>query len=620
MANVNVTLNSEKNGVEIRFDGKPEAAVIESLKANGFRWSGKQKMWYAKQTDEVMAFVNTVWKDAVSKNPCGGSSVTIKNKTEKHEKYNLFEMTRTEGIENNYELYKIHDTKEIAAIIRKHIRARFPMCKFSVTSDYHSIHIDLLASPFAKDSEEVKAIVHYVFVFAESYNYDNSDSMTDYFDVNFYGVYESSILSYKYEQTEQTEVYAAMSEAFAKSLEAYNIAKAEREAREYEERRKQMEIDRAESARLEEIRKANHEVIENNIEVVEVDYFALNALYLGCQVNNPTDIDESGARQNCRITKEVRMTSEIFELYTKQMMSPFSFYGCETGGSYTDDRRVKSIYDYERMSDDERKTVEFYNMNCVAIVCDGEIKYIVNSEGHDYGKYTYTVDSESQIVETYTTALGINEEEYNHYKELAESIEDMSADVIISNDWHKTWNNEKFYFYKIIVRSWIEANNFEFNIGVVRAIENDELKLAMYRILTEPDDIKDQFANAFLSVGQKITIVRMSDLGGVGSCKAVFKDYEFKAYAQYDNAVKIIYQPEGKRNDYYQNLYNEVIIYDGWVDIPRELFWESVPSSSGLRCERTKFLSFDRGQFDVVLDYFKKQGIKPIINTYKPVF
>lgn len=611
MANVNVTLNNEKNGVEIRFDGKPEAAVIESLKANGFRWSGKQKMWYAKQTDEVMVFVQTL-NDEVLLLPS-------KNKTEKHESYNLFEMTRTEGIENNYELYKIHDTKEIAAIIRKHIRARFPMCKFSVTSDYHSINIDLLASPFAKDSEEVKAIVHYVFIFAESYNYDNSDSMTDYFDVNFYGVYESSILSYKYEQTEQTEAYIAMSEAFAKSIEAYNIAKAEREARQYEERRKQMEIDRAESARLEAIRKADHEVIENNIEVIEVDYFALNALYLGCQVNNPTDIEESGVRENCRITKEVRMTSEIFELYTKQMISDFSFYGAMTGGTYTDDKRVKSLYDYERMTAEEQKTVEFYNTNCVAIVCDGEIKYVVNSEGHDYGKYTYTIDGESQIVETYTTAPGISEEEYNHYKELAESIEDMSGDVIISNDWHKTWNNEKFYFYKIIVRSWIEANNFEFNIGVVRAIENDELKLAMYRILTEPDDIRDQFANAFLSVGQKITIVRMSDFGGIVSNKVTFKDYEHTKSYQYDG-VKIIYQPEGKRNDYYQNLYKEVIIYDGWVDIPRELFWESVPSASGLHCERTKFLSCDRGQFDVVLDHFKKQGIKPIINTYKPLF
>ena len=620
MVNANVTLNNEKSGVEIRFDSKPDAAVIESLKENDFRWSGKQKMWYAKQTDKVMSFVSTLNKGIVSKNACSGSSVTVKDKVEKHRNYSLFEMTRTEGIENNYELYKIHDTKEIAAIIRKHIRARFPMCKFSVTSDYHSINIDLLASPFAKDSEEVKAIVHYVFKFAESYNYDNSDIMTDYFDVNFYGVYESSILSYKYEQTEHTEEYVAMSEAFAKSLEAYKAEKAERAEREYEERHKQMEIDRAESARLEEIRKSNHKVIEQNIEVVEVDYFVLNALYLGCQVNNPTDIDKSGTRQNCRVAKEVRMNSEIFELYTKQMISDFSFYDCETGGSHTDDRRVKSIYDYERMSAAERETVEFYNTNCVAIVCDGEIKYVVNSEGHNYGKYTYTIDGESQIVDTYTTGCGISEEEYNHYKELAESIEDMSADVIISNDWHKTWNNEKFYFYKIIVRSWIEANNFEFNVGVVRAIENDELKLAMYRILTEPDNIRDQFANAFLSEGQKITLVRMNDFGGIASRKVIFKSFEYEKHAQYDNAVKVVYRPEGKRSDYYQYFYNELLVFDGWVDIPRELFWESVPSASGFYCEKTKYLSCDMAQYDVVLDYFKKQGIKPIINTYKPVF
>ena len=49
--NTNVTLNNEKNGIEIRFEGKPAAEIIESLKANGFRWSNKQKMWYAKQRD-----------------------------------------------------------------------------------------------------------------------------------------------------------------------------------------------------------------------------------------------------------------------------------------------------------------------------------------------------------------------------------------------------------------------------------------------------------------------------------------------------------------------------------------------------------------------------------------
>ena len=81
MMNVNVILNEEKNGIELRFDDKPEAEVIEALKSNGFRWSGKQKMWFAKQTDESMAFVNEMFKSAMDSNPCGGASVNFKNKT-----------------------------------------------------------------------------------------------------------------------------------------------------------------------------------------------------------------------------------------------------------------------------------------------------------------------------------------------------------------------------------------------------------------------------------------------------------------------------------------------------------------------------------------------------------
>lgn len=75
-----------------------------------------------------------------------------------------------------------------------------------------------------------------------------------------------------------------------------------------------------------------------------------------------------------------------------------------------------------------------------------------------------------------------------------------------------------------------------------------------------------------------------------------------------------------KRGEYYQILNSECLVIDGWVEIPRELFWEEVPSATGLKCEKTRFLSFDRKQYDVTLDYFRSIGIKPIINTYKPQF
>lgn len=55
---VEVRFNQEKNGIEIIFPSKPEPSVIESLKANGFRWSSFSKLWWAKQSPKTLAFAN----------------------------------------------------------------------------------------------------------------------------------------------------------------------------------------------------------------------------------------------------------------------------------------------------------------------------------------------------------------------------------------------------------------------------------------------------------------------------------------------------------------------------------------------------------------------------------
>ncbi|NPV80789.1 MAG: DEAD/DEAH box helicase family protein [Firmicutes bacterium] len=57
---VQVTQNEEKDGVEIRFQSKPDASVISQLHHLGFRWSPKQKMWYGKRTPERIEFANSL--------------------------------------------------------------------------------------------------------------------------------------------------------------------------------------------------------------------------------------------------------------------------------------------------------------------------------------------------------------------------------------------------------------------------------------------------------------------------------------------------------------------------------------------------------------------------------
>lgn len=49
------TLNTAKNGVEIRFASKPAADVLEAIKAAGYRWSRAQRLWWARQTEKTLA-------------------------------------------------------------------------------------------------------------------------------------------------------------------------------------------------------------------------------------------------------------------------------------------------------------------------------------------------------------------------------------------------------------------------------------------------------------------------------------------------------------------------------------------------------------------------------------
>jgi hypothetical protein len=52
--------NKERNGIELKFPGKPSDAVRQKLKANGFRWSRNQGVWYAKDNEARSRFAETL--------------------------------------------------------------------------------------------------------------------------------------------------------------------------------------------------------------------------------------------------------------------------------------------------------------------------------------------------------------------------------------------------------------------------------------------------------------------------------------------------------------------------------------------------------------------------------
>ena len=51
-----VTINSERNGIEISFQSSPGRIITSELQAQGFRWHPKKKLWWAKRTDRRIEF------------------------------------------------------------------------------------------------------------------------------------------------------------------------------------------------------------------------------------------------------------------------------------------------------------------------------------------------------------------------------------------------------------------------------------------------------------------------------------------------------------------------------------------------------------------------------------
>ena len=62
MAQINI--NKELNGIEIIFEGKPDATTLDALKANGYRWHRVKKLWYAKNTAERLALAESLTESA----------------------------------------------------------------------------------------------------------------------------------------------------------------------------------------------------------------------------------------------------------------------------------------------------------------------------------------------------------------------------------------------------------------------------------------------------------------------------------------------------------------------------------------------------------------------------
>lgn len=619
------TLNAEKNGIEISFPGKPAAAVLDMLKTAGYRWSSRRRIWWSKQSAAAFEVAEKITGGNIE------AAKTVNNSAAPV--LDLWERTRwTPGpggddcsahtVGSNYK--KSMSNKEIASTVKKHLVNRFPGTKWSARSDYHSINVYLVSSPYEArnaannytDSPEISAILDYAKKLLDSYNYDDSDSMTDYFCVNFYGFVSTD---YEYKKTTPTAEQAAEIETFRLRIE-------EEKQSEYEAMEKRI-AEEAERRKAEEesykIREAkNREIISAFVSAATVKDLAENEQYVipACPMDRKAAcIDEAreAAEKNavdvcdCIILQEITAPAEILKQFGENCLLheiPEIFQG--VGGSRTFDSRIGSMTDWDNMRPDEWDTVKWYTLS-VAIYDDlGRLWAVVDDEGYNYARYiALTPWNGSERRET----VPQDEAPDESAKAEAERLEDTSTEIIeklsLSPD---TWEHSPDY------AEAMEKYMDGITVDIIRAVSIEPLKVWLYRRMRERNNVREQLTRANIPQGQRVTIIKENGMGGLSTTHATWDSWQPCRYAQYEKAAKLIMKPYRKHGLYSMTVHDgpAILIADGFVDVPESVLWEDVPSNTpGVNTRKSRFMSCDPAAFRAVRNYIKSQGVKLYIDA-----
>lgn len=106
----------------------------------------------------------------------------------------------------------------------------------------------------------------------------------------------------------------------------------------------------------------------------------------------------------------------------------------------------------------------------------------------------------------------------------------------------------------------------------------------------------NQFSDLLnLESGKRYTVIVENDMGfGVSAVQFTFHSSKLGRFAQYENAVELIFTPKKKRNLHSIKFYGkkDFALFEGWVDVNTDPF--SVPENQGIMVvRRMKYSSCD---------------------------
>ena len=593
-----ITANEELNSIEIAFDGKPSAAVREALKALKFRWHGIKKIWYGFAEAEELrrsieqadgeSLTESIEQPKQAKQPKKSGLASLWERcdvsalpgygTENKIKKTAREEARKAG--GSYDKYA-------AAYIRKHLKARFPEMKFSVTSGgagwLNACDVVIKAGPYSRhfikgngdwnsrnqydhweNSDELNAVYNYCKALFNVFDADDGDYYADY--GAHHDLYGGVSIDSGYTQTAPTAEQAEAAADFADRKAEAEAIEREREEAEFKARCEELERQKKELAEAERQAEQNHAEIMQHVTVEDLseekqiavigllsDYGKAGTVSRALEQIAERIEDGEQVRTDAIITRKVKFTDErIYTNFWNLLMWDFEFLSGK-GGTATEDPRLTDSEQLFKLNDEQRESVKFYNSDCIGVYLNDVFMFVINPEGYTYARYTLHPDDET---------------------------DSYPAPVKLSQ-WRATAETkEAFYF---------------------------------------PAPLSKQLPQADLQAGEAVTMIYVNGwtMGVEHVTGKLNSTPQPTRYAQYEDAAAFDITPNGKRQPERIYIYNgkNAVIYKGELpDVPHEIKYTDL----GGNLEQVNFAGeFCNEYLKNVIRYYAKLGHLPVIDTFQ---
>jgi hypothetical protein len=274
--------------------------------------------------------------------------------------------------------------------------------------------------------------------------------------------------------------------------------------------------------------------------------------------------------------------------------------------------------DYSNMSKKEKETVK-WNLTGLAVYFNNQLQFVIDPQGFNYARYvglTDTAEREENANTYNNSSYGISTEEAEAIardKIVASGIEDISTEIIYKNELITDWQTSDVY--KTALKQQLKENNITLTKGIIQQTEIEELKQYLYGFIEHINGVQEQFTEANIKDGDKITIFCISDFGMVTESRVKMHSVTNCKYAQYDDAVKTVFTPENKRKQYYTYYHSNkcFIVASGWHTIPETILW-NVEVKNGFTCRSSKYGSCDNQQIKDIKDYLKQNNVNILVD------